>query len=229
MAMSEILSRSQFPNSGWVFFEPSTGWSAPSPKSTTFDTTVTQIIAHRLANPALMLRHKLSTDRTQVANELENFTRARLGMQPMGAGLPKPMPSRTLPQAVLGQVAAVAKMADGIGLLLDFIPNGTPVAPELAAKRAEVCSTCPKNSEKAFLSFFTQPASERLQKMVEARTDLHLATPFDEKLGICEACFCVLKLKTHVPIEFISAKTKQSTLAELDPRCWILSEIQNAH
>jgi hypothetical protein len=134
---------------------------------------------------------------------------------------PKPMPSRTLPQAVLGQVAAVAKMADGIGLLLDFIPNGTPVAPELAAKRAEVCSTCPKNSEKAFLSFFTQPASERLQKMVEARTDLKLSTPFDEKLGLCEVCLCSLKLKAHVPMDVILAKTKAATMAEFPEHCWI--------
>jgi hypothetical protein len=196
------------------------------PKATTFDTTVTQIIQHRLANPALMLRHKLSTDRTVVANELENFTRARLGMQPLGAGNPKPMPSRTLPQAVLGQVAAVAKMADGIGLLLDFIPNGTPVAPELAAKRAEVCSTCPKNSEKAFLSFFTQPASERLQKMVEARTELHLSTPYDEKLGICQICLCPMRLKCHLPMDVILSKTKPATMAEFPDHCWIKRQDQ---
>ena len=203
-----------------------TGWSAPMPKATTFDTTVTQIIQHRMQNGAITARHKLSLDRAVVADELENFTRARLGMQPIGASIPKPMPSRSLPQAVQGAVAAVAKMADGIGLLMDWIPSGTVVDPALSAKRGEVCVGCPKNSQQAFGSFFTQPASERLQKMVEARTDLKLATPSDEKLGVCEVCLCPMKLKVHVPLADILAKTKPATMAEFPDHCWIKRQDQ---
>jgi len=224
--MSELLSRSQFPPGGWIFHMAQTGWSAPMPKATTFDTTVTQIIQHRMQNGAITARHKLSLDRAVVADELENFTRARLGMQPIGASIPKPMPPRSLPQAVQGAVAAVAKMADGVGLLMDWIPSGTVVDPALAAKRGEICAGCPKNSQQAFGSFFTQPASERLQKMVEARTDLKLATPSDEKLGVCEVCLCPMKLKAHVPLADILSRTKPTTMAEFPDHCWIKRQDQ---
>ena len=196
------------------------------PMASTFDATVNQIIKHRLDNGAITARHKLATDPVSVGNELEDYTRQRLGVQPRILASPKQAVPRTLPQAVWDQVAAVAKMADGVGLLMDFIPYGTPVSPELAAKRGEVCDTCPRNSQQAFGAFFTQPASERLQKMVEARTDLKLETPFDANLGVCEVCLCPMKLKVHVPLDTILEKTKPSTMAEFPSHCWIAKRDQ---
>ena len=78
--MALELSRSEFPNGGWQFTQPQTGWEAPTPKSPTFDQTVVQIRDHRLGNPAIVAKHNLSTDLGSIAKELEAFTRTRLGM-----------------------------------------------------------------------------------------------------------------------------------------------------
>lgn len=78
------LSRTQTPSGGWQFFQAATGWSAPTPIGSTFDQTVVLIIQHRLANPAITAKHNLPTDKVSVGNELETFTRARLGMTPVG-------------------------------------------------------------------------------------------------------------------------------------------------
>jgi hypothetical protein len=220
--MSESFSRSQFPPGGWEFYHPQTAWEAPTPKASTFDQTVNLIIKHRLANPGAVSKHNLATDPVLVGNELENYTRLRLGMQPMGAGSPpKTIPPRSLPQGVREAVAASSRMVEGVALLIDWLPGGQTVAPELSAKRAAVCAECPKNSEKEFGSWFTKPVSERLRRMVEARADLKLATPHDEKLGVCGVCLCPMKLKVHVPMDYILGHTKPQTLAELPPHCWI--------
>lgn len=81
--MSE-LSRSQIPNGGWIFTQPQTGWSAPTPIASTFDQTVILIIKHRLANPVITASHNLATTKDAVSAELEAFTRARLGLTPVG-------------------------------------------------------------------------------------------------------------------------------------------------
>jgi hypothetical protein len=108
-----------------------------------------------------------------------------------------------------------------VGFLIDWLPTGVTVEAPLSTKRGETCAACPKNSDKAFASFFTQPVSDRLRKMLEARKDLKLETPSDDKLGVCEVCLCPMKLKVHVPLQDIVTKTKPATLAEFPPNCWI--------
>jgi hypothetical protein len=88
------LSRSQTPSGGWIFTQPQTNWSAPTPIASTFDQTVILIIKHRLANPAVTASHNLPTDKAAVGAELETFTRARLGMSPVGSPDP-PAPGTT--------------------------------------------------------------------------------------------------------------------------------------
>lgn len=78
------LSRSQIPPGGWQFHQPQTKWSAPTPIASTFDQTVILIMQHRLANPAIVASHNLAIDKGAIASELETFTRARLGLSPVG-------------------------------------------------------------------------------------------------------------------------------------------------
>lgn len=85
------LSLTQTPPGGWQFFQAQTGWSAPTPIASTFDQTVVLIIKHRLANPAIVGKHNLRTDRDGVAAELLAFNKARLGL-PEGDGPPPPAP-----------------------------------------------------------------------------------------------------------------------------------------
>ncbi len=228
--MSE-LSRSQFPPGGWQFTQPQTRWNAPTPISSTFDQTVNLIIAHRMKNPAITVKHNLSTDPVMVGVELENFNRARLGMEALGAASPKPLPPAAMPQMSGGVVAAVAaakKLGAGAAILLEWELSGeAPVPAELAEKRAAVCAgmPCPKNDPASKLeAIFTVPVSEQIKGRLERLHALNLKTSQDEKLQVCSACLCPLKLKVHTPLHLVRKRLKDWMRAEWAPHCWILTE-----
>jgi hypothetical protein len=110
------LKRNEFPPGGWSYFQSATGWSAPTPTSSTFDQTVILIIKHRQQNPAAVLKYKLSMDFNTVANELDLYTRLRLGI-PLSdpASAPFPQPPRSLPAPVEAAVAGIKKAGFGSG------------------------------------------------------------------------------------------------------------------
>ena len=117
-------------------------------------------------------------------------------------------------------------MAEGTGLLVDWLGSGgNAVAPDLASQRALVCCGCPLNSRAPLTDWFTVPASEGIRKELSRRSDLKLATAVDDQLGTCTACICPLKLKVHCPADYIQAHLKPAVKAQLDPRCWMLSEL----
>lgn len=225
--MQQPFSRSEFPPGGWEFYQPQTRWAAPTPKSSTFDQTVNLIIKHRFANPAITATHGLSTDPASVGNELENYTRARLGRPAMGQDFPKSMPPAPAP-AVSGAaqqlVAVVKQVAAGAALLLEWEESGIPPVDRGTAEcRAVLCSDCPKNSaEKDLTQIFTVPAASLMKRKFERLFSLNLSTSVDDKLNVCTACLCPLKLKVHTPLDLILKRLTGEQRAKLDPRCWIL-------
>jgi hypothetical protein len=197
------------------------------PMGFTFDQTVTEIIKHRIKNPAATMKFKLATDVATVANELDTFTRLRIGI-PLG---PPPTaasfqtPPRLLPQAVAEGVAGVKKVAAGAALLFEWEESGQPpVAAELSNKRASVCVTCPKNDPEHMSKWFTQPVSEMIRKKLGRLNGMNLSTENDSKLGICRACLCPMKLKVHTPLDLILKHLRPEARNELWDQCWILSE-----
>ena len=92
----------------------------------------------------------------------------------------------------------------------------------MADSRAAICATCPRNDGGDFTAYFTKPIADRIRTQLEIRGDLQLRTSHDEKLTVCSACDCPLKLKVWVPIEHIMLHTADDVRAKLDPRCWIL-------
>lgn len=229
--MIETLSRSQFPNGGWQFTQPQTGWSNPMPKVFSFDRTVQEIIRHRMANPAITAKHGLSLDTKAVETELENFTRARLGMSQIGAAAPKMNPQQPLPQAVVGAVEGLKRTAAGAGAVIEWLGSGGQAVPnELSAKRAARCvaradgSKCPKMGSADLAAWYVKKAAELIEKEIQKRNDLQLSTPHDAALGVCSACLCPMKLKVHTPLEIIEKHTLPAVRADLDPQCWILAQ-----
>ena len=219
------FSRSQFPPGGWEFYQPQTGWSNPMPKAYTFDRTVQEIIKHRLANPAVLVKHKLSVDPIAVGNELENYTRLRTGQPQIGEGGPKSNPQQPLPPVVVGAVEGLKRTAYGAAPVIEWLSSGgQPVATELSNKRAGICADCPRNQPPDWTKWFTVKASEMIEAELERRADLQLSTPFDEKLGLCAACLCPMKLKVHTPLEIILKHLRPEIQADLAPQCWILSK-----
>lgn len=219
--MNGQLSETQTPPGGWQWYQPQSGWSAPNPIANTLGQQVVNVIKHRQANGALTVQHKLSIDPAVVKQEILNYNRLRLGI-PMLDASPKTSAPRPLPQAVRAAVAAVGRTAEGVALLIDWLGSGAEtVAPALSAKRAAICADCPQNGQGEFTRWYTQPVADRLKAMIEARKDLKLETPSDDKLGVCNVCQCPMKLKAHTPLAVILEKTKPATLAEFPNWCWI--------
>jgi hypothetical protein len=86
------LKRNEFPPGGWRFYQPETKWNAPDPLINSFSRMVAVIYQHRAANP----KAALSLDTDQIGRDLEEYTRARLGIRPFApyAELPE-KPAKT--------------------------------------------------------------------------------------------------------------------------------------
>lgn len=213
--MSE-LSRTQTPPGGWIFYQPQTGWSMPNPVSVTFGQAVTLIIKHRLANGAVSAKNSLSTNQKAVEDELENYTRLRLGIPQV----PKTSPLRqSLPSLVVEAAAGGKRAAQGTGVIIDWLTSGgEPVDQETANRRAEICIQCPKNVKG---SWYTVGPAELIRETLSARSDLKLETPHDASLKSCDVCKCLMRLKVWTPLHFIQDRTPKEVMAEFPPNCWI--------
>ena len=213
----QLLNRQkQIPN-GIFFYEPRTKWRS-SPGS--FDNVVAQIIAHRNANPWL----QKTVDPAAVANELDAFaaqvcnangwTDYITGGTPQNPQLPPPhLASRLVSAAGGGEV------------LVEWLASGAEAVPlELSDKRAAICARCPVNEVGDLLRFFTVPVTEAIRRTLNLRRDMKLATAYDDRLGVCTACDCPMKLKVHIPIDRIRSKLSDAQKARLYPDCWIPTE-----
>lgn len=196
-----------------------------------FEQSVDAIVQHRRANPSLVSRFKLATDYNSVANELEAFTAARLGL-PVGVPDPK---AQARPSASFDGRAAVAgsnqppawfrQIRTGTKTLADWLGHsGIPVPQAQAEQRAAICADCPVNQKGDWTALFTKPAANLIRRQLEERKQLNLSTPHDDKLGVCMACGCPLRLKAHVPLRYILEHQPADVEAKLDPRCWIQKE-----
>lgn len=117
----------------------------------------------------------------------------------------------------------IRQLSAGAVLLEEWQDDGFPIEPvESADHRATICATCPQNGLGDLTRWFTVFASEKIRRRVEAAQKLELKTASDDRLGICEACLCPLKLKVHVPLAIIKRHLTPNSLEALDPHCWIL-------
>ncbi len=220
------MDRNVFPQHGWVFFQPQTGWKNDMPLGRTFDGTVEAIIKHRAKNPAITAKHKLSLNFDEVANELEVFTKKRLHIE--DSPLPKISPLRGLLNRV-GAGAVVGKsIFSGAQNLLAWSDSGKVVPKELADARALICTAggpgetrCPMNGTGDWKQMFTAPAAELIKNQLAAKNSMQLSTKYDQSLGVCEACACPLPLKVWAPLEYALKKMSKETKDNLPDWCWM--------
>lgn len=214
--MSEF-NRHTFPNGGWQFRQPQTNWVNPM-AMVGFDASVKAIIAHRVANKAATSKYQLATDYDAVADELEKFTRMRLGIPLQQA--PSFQAGRSqLPAGVVAVATNVKRAAQGTAVVLDWLTSGgKPVDQALANQRAATCAACPKNVDGAW---YTVAPASIIKATLEARNDLKLETPDDAKLRSCGVCLCLNRLKVWCPMEHIVKETRPEIMAEFPANCWI--------
>jgi len=233
-----LRSRTTLPPNGILYTQKETGWVShvANPNSQwDFKLCAREIQRHRLSNPGLFARLGISTDLGAIEDELDRTNALRVSAIPnadiylMQGGAPPPKQLAPPSQKRLAAVAgAVKKIQAGVDLLLDWEESGeSPVAPDLSARRATICATCPKNGRSALTEWFTVPASELIKRRIARLNDLKLSTPSDGQINICTACLCPLKLKVHTPIHIVLKHLLPEAKADLDPRCWILNEAKS--
>lgn len=219
------FSRSAFPPQGWIFRQPQTNWTNPM-AMVGFKASVDAIRQHRLANPAITSKNALSTDPEEIGNELEKYTRQRLGIPQVAPTFFSQASSR-LPARVVAAAAHVRRAAQGTAVVVDWIQaGGDPVAQDLAEKRAEVCVACPKNVAGAW---YTEAPATLIKEAIKGWQTLKgssfaFETRQGDRLKSCDVCKCLMRLKVFCPLDHILAKTKPEIMRELPPNCWIVTK-----
>lgn len=189
----------------------------------------------RLKNPRYS--NVWSTNRDQVANELDYFTCLRLNNDPRfctpttDAQKKTPIRGTTfLPQSQrrpAGVVAAGRNRAEnfgaGVGVVLDWLGDSLePVDQSLAEKRAATCAKpCPENGRPDFIQTLEGWAASGVKELIKLSNDLDLHTAHDANLFHCQACDCALKLKVWCKMDHILAHTNDRVMGELPDWCWI--------
>jgi hypothetical protein len=194
------------------------------------DQVVDAIIKHRLANK----QHRLSTDPDVVAQQLDDYTCARLqnhpswcAQQEMPRSFTFPRPKRSIRAGeeeggVAGGVRLLKNTATGIKTWIDWFGEGKPVDQTTADVRALVCADCPQNDrQKGIFAWFTGAAVKEIKAIFSALNDLNMKTPYDDKLNVCKACDCPLKAKVWAPMHIIKKHLSKEAFNRLDDRCWI--------
>lgn len=222
--MARLKDRSRDIPNGFRFFQPETRWEPPRYRS--FRDTVNSIITYRKGNTALIQKHGWATAYDAVADELDryntklcqqmgwnNFVTEGGGAAAAAAPFPRPLPNR------LRSVAA------GGNLLVEWIRDEhEAVDKALANNRAAICANCPMNGKGDFTRWFTVPVSEAIRNEINRKESMRLTTDYDDKIEVCEACLCPLKLKVHMPIGRIRANITAEAHNQLYQGCWILHE-----
>lgn len=227
----------QIPN-GLRFLQPETNWK-PRTSFSSFDSIVRGLIAHRQSRPDLVASKKWALDYDTVAMEVDEFNAnlcARHGWNAYihdGQGEAPPPKPQALLQHEKNALSAAAdkakKIWSGVRTNNDWLDSGAPAVPgEKSESRASVCAVCPKNGAGDFTSWFTRPVADSIVAQLNKLKAMRLSTTHDAKLNICEVCLCPMKLKVHVPVEFIKAHMSERVLAELKavPACWVPKEVE---
>jgi len=237
--MNRLRSRqNQIPN-GMFFRIPEISWDSRKVLSwhPSFDTLVRAVISARKANPHHAAKHKWAMDFDTVANEVEQFqVKVCIAagwtkyITDVGGGAPLPLAQSRSPQEqnLLDAAASLAhKIFDGVKAIQAWQADGAvAVNKELAESRAAVCVECPLNGQGDFSKWFTKPAAAAIARQVEWLTGQNLRTSQDDKLNICEACLCAMKLKVHLPIKYIKMGLTPAVIEELrkGKDCWKVKE-----
>lgn len=209
--------------------EPATGWNAP--QGLTYDQVVRRIIEHRRANR----QYRLATDYDVVAQQLDDYTCARLKNDPSWcvdsppSSFTVPLPRRSRRAeggGVAGGARFVASTSAGIKLWMDWFGEGKPVEQAVAERRAAICADCPQNDRRHgnIFEMFTVAAAKEIMAIFSALNDLNLHTSKDNVLKVCQACDCPLKAKVWAPLQIIKKHLPEERFERLHSACWIRHE-----
>lgn len=228
--MIKLKNRRQPGPNGFMYHEKRTDWKSWLVDPTSqwdFNLLCQRYREHAIANPGLAMPTDVKTieDMMDLANALRyaQIAGADIYITRTGESAPKT-------QAPHNPVRAVRQVAAGANIIIEWIRSGEEAVPTpVSAARAKLCvdrdgGPCPQHGKGDWTKYFTEPASAAIKKEYERRKEMNLSTPYDDKLQICDACSCPLKLKVHIPIDRARSGLKDDQRSRLDPLCWLLHE-----
>lgn len=237
--MQRLKSRNrQIPNGMW-YRQVEINWDSRKVLGLhpSFDTLVRAVQSARKANPHHAAKHKWTLDSAAIANEVEAFQvkiclAAGWTSYLTEGGNAAPPFSKVQSLANQKQLGAavekVKRLWTGVKTLNDWLDSKEPpVEKDLAEKRAATCVACKMNGEGDFTSLFTAPAAGAIKRQLERLSQRNISTSLDDKLRVCTACLCPLKLKCHTPMKYITPHLSDGVMDDLRKgnNCWIVSEM----
>jgi hypothetical protein len=229
-----MKSRNAFPPHGWRYINPVFGMKKDDEGS--FAAISQKEYARRKANKYLCEKHNLGVDMASVEFDVEQQNVARCIAHGWNDFVESEAPATNYASqdskknSRFGNaVGASKRVAAGVGVLLEWLGSSAkPVDQAVAEHRANVCATCPKNDGGDWKAYFTGKVADKIKTQLEIRNDLSLRTSQDEKLTVCSACDCPLKLKIWVGLDYIWGHTSSDVYKRLHPNCWIITEASKA-
>ena len=101
--------------------------------------------------------------------------------------------------------------------------GGQPVEQVQAQQRAEVCAVCEQNQPHGLWETLTAPAVAEITGQLAIKDELNLKVDGEDRLHICERCWCYLPLKVYGPLKHILVSTNS---ADMPDNCWIKQEVK---
>lgn len=220
----------QIPN-GLRMYLPEAKWKSGSYPS--FSALCGEVWKVVRANPGLAAQHKWPATREGVEEWVDQFNAticAQMGwsdyiITDAAPVIPKaPAPTQATQNALAAAAAKARLLVGGAKALKGWLDSGEPaVDSDTSAERARICSQCVHNTEGDWTAWFTRPVSELIKRDIEKLSQRKLTTERDAELGVCDVCFCPLKLKVHTPIAWITKELPTNILEKLKgvPNCWV--------
>jgi hypothetical protein len=176
----------------------------------------------------------------QTKEDVDEFNCQRLGYDPRYVKK-KPVsfsPMRLfspqhLREGVQAAASRITDLSNGANIITRWFGSGaTPVANDVAQRRADICNTVASGASCPFNSTGFAPVeriAEIIKAQVEKKNELKLEVKGEENLHMCSLCFCHLPTKIWTPIEHIISGTPAPMIEKFrreQPKCWIISELE---
>lgn len=126
---------------------------------------------------------------------------------------------------------SIRRDLNGAKILYEWMGTGDPVHQLVADSRAKRCAQgddgkkCPLNISPGWWDRVKSQASNWIKSALELKGHMHLETPYDKDLDMCQACGCCTRLKVWCPTHHLRDHVPRSQLDKTTSFCWMRAEI----